>query len=242
VSDESGFLDALRADPNDGTTRLVYADWLDERGDTARAEFLRLAARTAAGGAASAEERSRRERLRQLSTGQDAAWLAAAIGLRVATVEVGLPFAAGATVSFADALEVLLDCCVCCRCHRTVVFQNDGVDGRCTPTDHAFPGYILRKDEFPSGPTRVRYLVAYRFEPFVDAKYPTGRRPSGVPTWGRVSFVVVCPACGKCGSHSVQTNTVRPWKCRCGCGAVLYREEREMPVLTCVGGRGDADG
>jgi hypothetical protein len=116
-----------------------------------------------------------------------------------------------------------------------VVFQNDGTDGRCTPTNHAFPGYTLRKDEFPPG-TRVRYLVAYRYEPFVDAKYAGARRPSDRPTWGRVSFALVCPACGKRGSHSVQTNTVRPREGRCECGVVLYREEREMPVLACVGG------
>ena len=37
---ESAFLDALTADPSDYTTRLVYADWLEERGD-ARAAFVR---------------------------------------------------------------------------------------------------------------------------------------------------------------------------------------------------------
>jgi uncharacterized protein (TIGR02996 family) len=38
---EDGFLNVLRADPNDEATRLVYADWLDERGDP-RAAFIRL--------------------------------------------------------------------------------------------------------------------------------------------------------------------------------------------------------
>jgi uncharacterized protein (TIGR02996 family) len=41
MQDESGFLHALGQDPHDDETRLVYADWLEERGD-ARAEFLRL--------------------------------------------------------------------------------------------------------------------------------------------------------------------------------------------------------
>src|SRR5438132_1016345 len=36
------FLDAIRAQPDDDTPRLVYADWLDDRGDAARAEFLRV--------------------------------------------------------------------------------------------------------------------------------------------------------------------------------------------------------
>lgn len=38
--DEQGFLNAIRANPADDTARLVYADWLDERGDM-RANLLR---------------------------------------------------------------------------------------------------------------------------------------------------------------------------------------------------------
>jgi uncharacterized protein (TIGR02996 family) len=33
---------AIRAQPDDDTPRLVYADWLQENGDEARAEFIRL--------------------------------------------------------------------------------------------------------------------------------------------------------------------------------------------------------
>jgi uncharacterized protein (TIGR02996 family) len=33
VSPEQSFLDALRDDPFDDTTRLVYADWLEDRDD-----------------------------------------------------------------------------------------------------------------------------------------------------------------------------------------------------------------
>jgi uncharacterized protein (TIGR02996 family) len=35
------FLAAICANPDDDTTRLVFADWLDERGDPGRAEFIR---------------------------------------------------------------------------------------------------------------------------------------------------------------------------------------------------------
>src|SRR5262245_61446898 len=38
MSDERAFLDALRADPGDDVTRLVYADWLDDRADFLRGE------------------------------------------------------------------------------------------------------------------------------------------------------------------------------------------------------------
>ncbi len=35
------FLDAILADPDDDTPRLIFADWLDESGQPARAEFIR---------------------------------------------------------------------------------------------------------------------------------------------------------------------------------------------------------
>lgn len=36
------FLESIRANPDDDTPRLVYADWLDENGDAPRAEFIRV--------------------------------------------------------------------------------------------------------------------------------------------------------------------------------------------------------
>ena len=45
VSDEAAFLTALKANPADDTTRFVYADWLDEHGEPAKAEYLRLVTR-----------------------------------------------------------------------------------------------------------------------------------------------------------------------------------------------------
>ncbi|MEO2089120.1 MAG: TIGR02996 domain-containing protein [Gemmataceae bacterium] len=45
MSDEAAFLSGIRAEPQDDLRRLVYADWLDERGDDesrAKAEYLRL--------------------------------------------------------------------------------------------------------------------------------------------------------------------------------------------------------
>lgn len=47
MSDESAFLAAIIAQPDDDTLRLVYADWLDEQGDADRAEFIRLQIRLA---------------------------------------------------------------------------------------------------------------------------------------------------------------------------------------------------
>jgi uncharacterized protein (TIGR02996 family) len=42
MSDRASFLRAIRACPDDDTPRLVFADWLDEHGDPALAEFIRL--------------------------------------------------------------------------------------------------------------------------------------------------------------------------------------------------------
>lgn len=39
--EENGFYTAILQNPDDDTVRLVYADWLEEHGDTDRAEFIR---------------------------------------------------------------------------------------------------------------------------------------------------------------------------------------------------------
>ncbi len=47
MADELSFLDAIRAQPEDDAVRLVFADWLEEHGQQARAEFIRLQCRLA---------------------------------------------------------------------------------------------------------------------------------------------------------------------------------------------------
>jgi len=47
MADELSFLDAIRAQPEDDGVRLIYADWLEEHGQQARAEFIRLQCRLA---------------------------------------------------------------------------------------------------------------------------------------------------------------------------------------------------
>jgi uncharacterized protein (TIGR02996 family) len=42
MTDADAFLAAIMANPSDDLPRLVFADWLDEHGDPARAEFIRL--------------------------------------------------------------------------------------------------------------------------------------------------------------------------------------------------------
>src|SRR5690242_19351884 len=64
MSYRQAFLDDILAHPDDDVPRLVYADWLDEHGEPARAEFIRVQVRLAAlpEGADECPELGRRER------------------------------------------------------------------------------------------------------------------------------------------------------------------------------------
>jgi uncharacterized protein (TIGR02996 family) len=76
-SDET-FLTTLAAEPSDDVTRLVYADWLEERGDpasAAKAEFLRVTVRLAED-TRKAGKKKLRKRLQQLAAELDTGWLA----------------------------------------------------------------------------------------------------------------------------------------------------------------------
>src|SRR5437762_553507 len=42
MTDERAFIETIREHPEDDGPRLVYADWLEERGDCERAEFIRV--------------------------------------------------------------------------------------------------------------------------------------------------------------------------------------------------------
>src|SRR3954454_6234130 len=83
MTDEEAFLDALAEDPDDDATRLVYADWLEERGEEGRALYLRKECELAALPGEGERRTSRqcgqalllRFRLAQLRKGLDPAWL-----------------------------------------------------------------------------------------------------------------------------------------------------------------------
>ena len=86
MDDEAAFVDALRAAPGDALARLVYADWLDERGDP-RAEFLRLSCRVA----------DDLRRLADLRAGLPADWAAAADAFTPNLVVLRAPVIADST-------------------------------------------------------------------------------------------------------------------------------------------------
>jgi len=84
MDEETLFLDGIRANPEDQFFRLVYADWLEERGDAPRSEYLRIDGElqklmvAVAANNLSAEPKIRglRARLTKLSKTLDAAWIA----------------------------------------------------------------------------------------------------------------------------------------------------------------------
>jgi uncharacterized protein (TIGR02996 family) len=80
MSDEAGFLAAIRAEPDDDTHRLVYADWLDDQGgesSVARAEYIRLSIelhRTRTGRSFPPEWKAKQERALALFTRHSRDW------------------------------------------------------------------------------------------------------------------------------------------------------------------------
>lgn len=57
MSEEAAFLRAIQANPAETTAKLVYADWLDEHGESERAEYLRLSIRLDKGEGTDTEHR-----------------------------------------------------------------------------------------------------------------------------------------------------------------------------------------
>jgi uncharacterized protein (TIGR02996 family) len=82
MHEENGFIHKLLEYPADETTRLVYADWLDERGDAAskkKSEFLRETVKLGR----PLENRPAIRKLQRLAAGLDPQWLAVVSKLAV---------------------------------------------------------------------------------------------------------------------------------------------------------------
>ncbi len=65
MTEEQSFIQAIRASPRDDVSRLVYADWLEERGDPA-GEYLRLESALASAPGRSRKAKELRARLQEL--------------------------------------------------------------------------------------------------------------------------------------------------------------------------------
>src|SRR5579872_1801348 len=81
MTEHAGFLKAICDNPEDDTPRLVYADWLDEHGDTARAEFIRVQCQLARSNVPTGKLHRLRRRERELLLEHEMAWTAPLHGL-----------------------------------------------------------------------------------------------------------------------------------------------------------------
>src|SRR5437762_9382326 len=76
MADDDAFLRAIIDNPDDDLPRLVYADWLDEHGDAARAEFIRVQCELARVSSLDAATRRRLEnRAAELLSAHRGEWL-----------------------------------------------------------------------------------------------------------------------------------------------------------------------
>jgi uncharacterized protein (TIGR02996 family) len=75
MNNDKPFIEAILADPQDEAPWLIYADWLEERGDP-RGEFLRLETALASLPKEDVRARQFQDRLRVLQPTIDAEWLA----------------------------------------------------------------------------------------------------------------------------------------------------------------------
>ena len=85
MSEEDAFLRMIRSEPDDDTPRLVFADWLEEHGQSDRAEFIRLqceAERLRASGAGWEQARIPGARAQKLLARHSPQWLGRFQGCR----------------------------------------------------------------------------------------------------------------------------------------------------------------
>jgi hypothetical protein len=144
---------------------------------------------------------------------------------------IDLTLNAGVALALRFPFEVSLDCFVCRRRLRTVIFNELAGTGVCAPNRHDFDGRLL---ELAGAVGRAHASFSYDYMPFSDAKYPAERYRAfdpGAPTWARFNYILTCNACGSSCPGSTQTNIVRPWSQFCKCGQRLA-QDLESPRLS----------
>src|SRR5215468_8970682 len=85
MTHDEAFLNAIREAPDDDGPRLIYADWVEDHGDPARAELIRGQCRLARLDEGAAERGALEKHLRELLAAREKDWLPAeltAIGAR----------------------------------------------------------------------------------------------------------------------------------------------------------------
>jgi uncharacterized protein (TIGR02996 family) len=154
VVEEDRFLQAILADPDDTSIRLVYADWLEERGDQ-RGEFLRLEAALMELPREDERWAGMAARLRDLRATIDRDWLTALGRSPIELCE--LPFAFQCPKQW-DRLRLTADVEVrfCDFCRQEVFFCHTIEEAR----RHAWMGHCVAVD--PEVPREKGDLISSR--------------------------------------------------------------------------------
>jgi uncharacterized protein (TIGR02996 family) len=145
MTEEAAFLRAIAASPTDNTTRLVYADWLDERGDalsTVKANYLRTDVRLSE----LAEGDSARDpliaRLKLLATGPSTDWKAAVARVPLEHCELRWAFACPMKwEQLQETSDPRTRACGACRkevryCDTIGEARSVALSGGCVAVDH----------------------------------------------------------------------------------------------------------
>jgi uncharacterized protein (TIGR02996 family) len=151
MSIERQFLDEIHAAPYDESPRLVYADWLEERGDP-RAEYLRLECELVGLKDDDALFRELAPRLQELREAIDPAWLAEVGRTRIAnclTVAFECPQRWSRLTPMREPKNRF-----CSACKRTVHYCETLEEARA----HARGGHCIALDS-----TLARHGDAWRF-------------------------------------------------------------------------------
>ncbi len=155
--DEDAFLRTILDAPKDDAPLLVYADWLEERGDdlsAAKAEFLRLTVAPDAQTGKKSLRKARRKRLHQLAASLDTNWLAIVSRLAVESCQ-GKRAEAESQRSFLLTFEYLCDrrwedlrttddkaVRFCDKCQHNVHYCDTIMEAR----EHAWAGHCIAVD------------------------------------------------------------------------------------------------
>lgn len=146
----------------------------------------------------------------------------------------------GVEIKEGKTTEVSLDCHICQRTDRTIIFERNKTP-ICMKTGHEIGGSLAPGTKTFSASTShggldnnakkvtIVYPVTFDYQPFTDQK--SGIPASPTAHWGRVYFSLKCPVCHAATKFSTQSNVARPAEFHCEkCGHLLALDTEEQPT------------
>jgi hypothetical protein len=153
-----------------------------------------------------------------------------------ASVEIVVPD--NHQIVFNNSIELSLDCFICKRKGRTVLFTETPPAAVCIKTEHPFPGKLFKfntqKKEFENSQIiKAVYSSEFEYRDFMDEK---DQLPSEdiLPSWGRIGAKITCSSCHTMTEIFIQNNLRRPIEQKCRCGRVLYIDKKPQPHFSFI--------